>query len=115
LHFDHCGGSVQWNRKKQATNLLSKHKFWSNEATGNGQQTQSERLLLSEIFCRCKKAGNLILSKGEGDFLEQSELGFGIFFADGHTDKQMIPHIQYKGKTIVYGGFIAADISLFRT
>jgi hypothetical protein len=29
-------------------------------------------------------------------------LGFGIFFADGHTDKQMIPHIQYKGKTIVF-------------
>jgi hypothetical protein len=24
-----------------------------------------------------------------------------IFFADGHTDKQMIPHIQYNGKTIV--------------
>ena len=31
-----------------------------------------------------------------------SELGFGIFFADGHTDKQMIPHIKYKGKTIVF-------------
>ena len=29
-------------------------------------------------------------------------LGFGIFFADGHTEKQMIPHIQYKGKTIVF-------------
>jgi predicted metal-dependent peptidase len=26
------------------------------------------------------------------DFLEKSELGFDIFFADGHTDKQMIPY-----------------------
>jgi hypothetical protein len=38
--------------------------------------------------------------KRRGDFLEQSELGFGIFFADGHTEKQMIPHIQYKDKTL---------------
>jgi hypothetical protein len=29
-------------------------------------------------------------------------LDFGIFFVDGHTEKQMIPHIQYKGKTIVF-------------
>jgi hypothetical protein len=34
--------------------------------------------------------------------LETSELGFGIFFADGHTEKQMIPHIKYKDKTIVF-------------
>jgi hypothetical protein len=27
---------------------------------------------------------------------------FWIFFADGHTEKQMIPHIQYKDKTIVF-------------
>jgi glyoxylase-like metal-dependent hydrolase (beta-lactamase superfamily II) len=38
----------------------------------------------------------------EGDFLSTSELGFGIFFADGHTEKQMIPHIQYQNKTIVF-------------
>jgi glyoxylase-like metal-dependent hydrolase (beta-lactamase superfamily II) len=40
------------------------------------------------------------------DFLTNSELGFDILFVDGHTEKQMIPHIQYKGKTIVY----AADL-----
>jgi hypothetical protein len=67
---------------------------------GNKTKSEREGFFCRKIFCRCKKAGSLILSKGEGDFLEQSELGFGIFFAD-HTDKQMIPHIQYKGKTIV--------------
>lgn len=25
-----------------------------------------------------------------------------IFFADGHTESQMIPHIKYKGKTLVF-------------
>ena len=25
-----------------------------------------------------------------------------VFFANGHTDAQMIPHIKYKGKTLVF-------------
>jgi hypothetical protein len=36
LHFDHCGGSVQWNRKKQATNLTKTPNFGVMKATGNG-------------------------------------------------------------------------------
>jgi len=34
--------------------------------------------------------------------LVKSELGFGILFVDGHTEKQMIPHIQYQDKTIIF-------------
>jgi hypothetical protein len=50
-----------------------------------------------------QESGQLnFIQRPEGDFLEKSELGFGIFFADGHTEKQMIPHIQYKDKTIVF-------------
>ena len=42
------------------------------------------------------------IQRGETPYLEKSELGFGILFVDGHTEKQMIPHIRYKGKTLVY-------------
>lgn len=35
-------------------------------------------------------------------FQENSELDFGILFVDGHTDKQMLPHIKYKGKKLVF-------------
>jgi len=38
----------------------------------------------------------------EHDILTNSQLGFDIFFANGHTDKQMIPMINYKGKTICF-------------
>ena len=34
--------------------------------------------------------------------LKDSELGFDIFIADGHTEKQMIPLIKYKDKTIAF-------------
>ncbi len=33
---------------------------------------------------------------------KESDLGFDIFYADGHTEKQMIPMIHYKGKTICF-------------
>jgi hypothetical protein len=67
-----------------------------------GNKTKSERRLFClKIFCRCKKAGNLVLSKGEGDYLEQSELGFRFFFADGHTTADDSTYIQYNGKTCV--------------
>jgi hypothetical protein len=36
------------------------------------------------------------------NILNDSSLGFDIFYADGHTDKQMIPMINYKGKTICF-------------
>ena len=36
------------------------------------------------------------------DILEKSALGFDVFFANGHTEKQMIPMIHYKGKTICF-------------
>ena len=40
--------------------------------------------------------------EGAKTFQENSELGFGILFVDGHTDKQMLPHINYKGKKLVF-------------
>ena len=36
------------------------------------------------------------------NFIDNDYLGFGVLFVDGHTDKQMLPHIVYKGKTIVF-------------
>jgi glyoxylase-like metal-dependent hydrolase (beta-lactamase superfamily II) len=41
LHFDHCGGSVQWNKDKTGYEPAFKNaKFWTNEITGNGLQNQ---------------------------------------------------------------------------
>ena len=42
------------------------------------------------------------MSNPREGFFEKSPLGFDILFADGHTEKQMIPHMQYQGKTLVF-------------
>ena len=107
LHFDHCGGSVQWNADKTGYELAFKNaKFWSNEnhwEWATKPNPREKASFLSENILPIKESGQLnFIQRPENDFLEKSELGFGIFFADGHTEKQMIPHIQYKDKTIVF-------------
>ena len=107
LHFDHCGGSVIWNADKTGYELAFKNaKYWSNEnhwEWATKPNPREKASFLSENILPMQESGQLnFIKRAEGDFLAQSELGFGIFFADGHTEKQMIPHIQYKDKTIVF-------------
>jgi hypothetical protein len=49
-------------------------------------KTQSREKALSRNILM-QESGQLNFIKGEGDFLEQSELGFGIFFADIPTSR----------------------------
>jgi glyoxylase-like metal-dependent hydrolase (beta-lactamase superfamily II) len=44
---------------------------------------------------------NFVEVNGE-NYLQKTTLGFDIITVDGHTEKQMLPHIRYKGKTIVF-------------
>jgi glyoxylase-like metal-dependent hydrolase (beta-lactamase superfamily II) len=106
-HFDHCGGSVQWNSDKTGYEPAFKNaKFWTNEnhwEWATKPNNREKASFLSENILPMQESSQLNFIKRPGsDFLSQSELGFGIFFADGHTEKQMIPHIQYKDKTIVF-------------
>jgi hypothetical protein len=69
-------------RIKQAMNLLSRTlNSGAMIVTGNGQQNQiRERRLLSENILPMQESGQLnFIKRPEGDYLEQSELGFGIF------------------------------------
>ena len=107
LHFDHCGGSVQWNKEHTGYEVAFKNaKYWSNEAHWNWATKPNARekaSFLSENILPMQESGQLnFIKRPDGDFLQESELGFGIFFADGHTEKQMIPQIEYQGKTICF-------------
>ena len=107
LHFDHCGGAVQWNKNQTGYEPTFKNAtYWSNEKHWNWATKPNRRekaSFLSENILPMQESGQL---KFVGDpkeyFSTANELDFGIFFADGHTEKQMIPHINYKGKKIVF-------------
>ena len=44
------------------------------------------------------------LSGLDGPFSYANELGFEVFYADGHTEKQMLPIISYNGQKIAFAG-----------
>jgi len=107
LHFDHCGGSVQWNADKTGYEPAFKNAhFWSNKdhwAWATQPNKREKASFLKENILPMEQSGQLKFTViPKGDTLIHSELGFDIFFADGHTDKQMIPMIKYKGKTICF-------------
>ncbi|NJB71450.1 glyoxylase-like metal-dependent hydrolase (beta-lactamase superfamily II) [Saonia flava] len=107
LHFDHCGGSIRWNKDRTGYEPAFKNAtFWTNENHWEWATKPNPRekpSFLKENLLPMQESGQLkFIKKGESSFLNESELGFGILFVDGHTDKQMIPHIKYKGKTIVF-------------
>ncbi|MGH2666575.1 MBL fold metallo-hydrolase [Flavobacterium sp.] len=107
LHFDHCGGSIQWNKDKTGYEPAFKNaKFWTNDnhwEWATKPNAREKASFLSENILPMQQSGQLnFIKRPDGDFLAKSELDFGIFFVDGHTEKMMIPHIQYQGKTIVF-------------
>lgn len=107
LHFDHCGGSVRWNKDRTGYEpAFPNAKFWTNEDHWNWAVKPNARekaSFLPENILPMQESGQLeFISRASGDTIEKSELGFGIFFADGHTDKMMIPKIEYNGNTICF-------------
>ena len=107
LHFDHCGGSVEWNKDRTGYETAFKNAhFWSNKEHWNWATKPNNRekaSFLKENILPMEESGRLKFTPiPNGNTLKESELGFSIFFANGHTDKQMIPMINYKGKTICF-------------
>lgn len=107
LHFDHCGGSIQWNKDKTGYEPAFKNaKFWTNEnhwQWATQPNAREKASFLSENILPMQESGQLhFIQRPEGDFGASTEMGFDIFYADGHTEKQMLPHISYNEKTIVF-------------
>ncbi len=104
LHFDHCGGAIAWNNKKNMYEpAFPNAKFWSNKDHWEwaiNPNNREKASFLKENIHPIKESGQLdFVSKNSAQF----DLPFSeILFVDGHTDSMMIPHIQYKGKTIVF-------------
>lgn len=107
LHFDHCGGSVKWNSNETGYEIAFKNAtFWSNKDHWNWATQPNNRekaSFLKENIIPMEESGHLKFTPiPEENLLKNFELGFDLFFANGHTDKQMIPLIHYKDKTIAF-------------
>jgi glyoxylase-like metal-dependent hydrolase (beta-lactamase superfamily II) len=108
LHFDHCGGGVQWkDQNKHLPEMTFKNAvYWSNQehwdwATNPNQREKAS--FLPENIIPMKVSGQLqMISPGTSSPFSNID----IIYMDGHTEKQMLPVIKYKNKVIVF----AADL-----
>lgn len=107
LHFDHCGGSIEWaNKEKTILEPVFKNaKFWSNENHWNWATTPNNRekaSFLSDNIQPIKESGQLNFIERKARTTSGVFNNIDVFFADGHTESQMIPIIKYKQYKIAF-------------
>ena len=105
LHFDHCGGSVVRRPDGALQTAFANATYWSNAAHwdwATHPNAREKASFLAENIRPIQESGQLRFidpSQGVPAALPQfSEL----LFADGHTEKMMVPVMQYKGRTLAY-------------
>lgn len=109
LHFDHCGGAIEFNSNGILVPAFKNARFWSHQNHWEWAKKPNPRekaSFLPENILPIHESGQLELLTGTEKELEKTALGFDILLMNGHTEKQMLPMIQYQGKTIVF----AADL-----
>lgn len=103
LHFDHCGGGVKYGDDGKTPELVFKNaRYWSNEDHwdwATHPNAREKASFLKENIAPMKESGQLSFVPREGDIPFDQ---FDVITVDGHTDKQMLPKIKYKDKTIVF-------------
>ena len=106
LHFDHCGGAIAWDISKNGYRPVFPNAiYWSNAqhwAWATSPNPREKASFLSENILPIQESGQLKFVERLGDYSKELFPSIDMFFVDGHTESMMIPHIQYKGKTIVF-------------
>jgi glyoxylase-like metal-dependent hydrolase (beta-lactamase superfamily II) len=106
LHFDHCGGAIAWDTSKNGYRPVFPNAiYWSNAqhwAWATSPNPREKASFLSENILPIQESGQLKFIERQGNYSKEVLPSMDMFFVDGHTESMMIPHIQYKGKTIVF-------------
>ena len=107
LHFDHVGGAVERFAEKDFAYrpAFKNAKYWTNKrhwkwaVEPNAREKAS---FLHENILPLEESGQLDFIAVDQDGKQETDLGFKVQVVSGHTDAQMLPIIEYKGKTIVF-------------
>jgi glyoxylase-like metal-dependent hydrolase (beta-lactamase superfamily II) len=100
LHFDHCGGGIKWNNDRTKFEATFKNaNYWTNSRHWKWATEPNQREKASFL----KENIIPMIELDQLKFIDKDGFNyFDILLADGHTDAQMIPHINYQGKTVVF-------------
>jgi glyoxylase-like metal-dependent hydrolase (beta-lactamase superfamily II) len=100
LHFDNCGGGIKWNNDRTKFEATFKNaNYWSNSRHWKWATEPNQREKASFL----KENIMPMLELDQLKFTDKEVFkDFDILMVDGHTDAQMLPHVKYKDKTIVF-------------
>lgn len=102
LHFDHCGGALKYaGDSATIVPAFPNATYWSNQdhwKWATIPNVREKASFLTENILPLELSGQLKFV----DLRKSPFKDVDFLFVDGHTDKQMIPHIRYKDKTIVF-------------
>ena len=102
LHFDHCGGGVKWNSDKTRLELTFPNaKYWTHSEHWHAATHPNAR----EKATFLKENIMPIYESGQMNFLDKNNdfgAAFDFHYADGHTDKMIMPVVNYQDKKIIF-------------
>jgi len=102
LHFDHCGGSIKWNKDKTGYIPAFKNAtYWSNPAHwewATNPNAREKASFLKENILPIKESGQLKMLDGDGS----KQLPFSALYVYGHTEAMMLPRVIYKNRPVVF-------------
>ncbi len=112
LHFDHCGGSIKRKASGEGFEPAFRNaRYWSNEhhwEWATHPNPREKASFLRENILPIKESGRLEFvdigrrSNEENVYIRDVFPGFDVFLVNGHTNAMMIPHLHYKGRTVVF-------------
>ncbi|QIX59957.1 MBL fold metallo-hydrolase [Hymenobacter sp. BT18] len=105
LHFDHCGGSVVRQADGKLELAFPNATYWSNQAHWDWAVTPNPRekaSFLRENILPIQESGHLRFVDAAAGVPAELSMFREIIFADGHTEKMMVPVLEYKGRTLAF-------------
>lgn len=105
LHFDHVGGAVIRKGEDQFVPFFKNAHYWSNDKHWDwaiNPNPREKASFLSENILPLQESGQLNFISRTADYTPNVFPNMDVLFVDGHTESQMLPHINYKGKTLVF-------------
>jgi glyoxylase-like metal-dependent hydrolase (beta-lactamase superfamily II) len=110
LHFDHCGGCIQYNNSKDGFEPVFKNaKYWTNEAHWNNAIKPNPRekaSFLTDNILPIQQSGHL-------NFVTDATVinpNLSFIHVNGHTEQMMLPVLQHKEREIIYCADLFASI-----
>jgi len=111
LHFDHCGGGIKKAGEKPELTFPNAV-YWSNAdhwEWATNPNSREKASFLKENILPMQESGHLKMIDPHSSQL--SQVPFDIFYASGHTDRMMVPRIQYKGYTVCFVADLLAAVA----